>query len=197
MVDAIVREWVRILWDEHCSGFEDVWQLLAAFYADDGLVVARNPEHLQLAFDVLITLFDRVVFDRVGLKTNTTKTESMIFLPGRIRTPLTVEAYEARMVDTFREEKAGRKVTCPLYPDVSWQRGPSGPTWPPSMMPTSTTSSMTHSRGPFCHPHDTTPPSRWRTVSDGARSPTVRKGGRGTGVAMYNNARHALYNFIN
>ena len=42
----------------------------------------------------------------------------MVFLPGRIRTPLTVEAYEARMVDTFREEKAGRKVTCTLCPAV-------------------------------------------------------------------------------
>ena len=42
----------------------------------------------------------------------------MVFLPGRIRTPLTEEGYEARMVDTFREERAGRKVTCPICPDV-------------------------------------------------------------------------------
>ena len=98
MVDAIVREWVRILREEHDLGFEDVRELLAVFYADDGLIVSRNAEHLQLAFDALIGLFERV-----GLKTNTTKTESMVFLPGRIRTPLTEEGYEERMVDTFRE----------------------------------------------------------------------------------------------
>ena len=113
VVDAIVREWVRGLWEEHDLGFEDVRQLLACFYADDALVVARNPEHLQITCGVLITLFDQV-----GLETNTTKAEAMVFLPGRIRTPLTAEAYGARMVDTFREEKVGRKVTCPLCPDV-------------------------------------------------------------------------------
>ena len=55
-----------------------VWQLFVCFYADGGLLAARDPEHLQLAFDLLTALFDRV-----GLKTNTTKTEAMPFLPRR------------------------------------------------------------------------------------------------------------------
>ena len=36
----------------------------------------------------------------------------MVFLPGKIRTPLTAEAHEARMHDTFRAERTGRKVDC-------------------------------------------------------------------------------------
>ena len=36
----------------------------------------------------------------------------MVFLPGRIRTCLTAESYEARMGDLFREERRWRKVSC-------------------------------------------------------------------------------------
>ena len=61
-------------------GLDDVRWLFVCFYVDDGLLAARDPEHLQLAFDLLTALFDRV-----GLKTNTSKTEAMTFLPGRIR----------------------------------------------------------------------------------------------------------------
>ena len=107
MVDAIVREWVRVLQEVHGMGLEDVRRLMACFYADDDMIVARDPEELQVAFDVLTGLFNRF-----GLRTNTTKTEAMVFLPGRIRTPLTAEAYEARMDDTFRAEKTGRRVEC-------------------------------------------------------------------------------------
>ena len=88
-------------------GLEDVRRLIACFYADDGLIVARNPEDLQIAFDVLTGLFDRV-----GLRTNTTNTKAMVFLPGKIRTPLTAEAHESRMDDTFRAERTGRTVEC-------------------------------------------------------------------------------------
>ena len=107
MVDAIVREWVRVLQEVHGMGLEDVRRLLACFYADDGMIVARDPDDLQVAFDVLTGLFDRV-----GLRTNTTKTEAMVFLPGKIRTPLTAESYEARMDDVYRAEKTGRRVEC-------------------------------------------------------------------------------------
>ena len=55
--------------------------LLAAFYADDGLVQSRDPAFLQYAFDILVGLFGRV-----GLCTNTTKTEAMACVPGRICT---------------------------------------------------------------------------------------------------------------
>jgi hypothetical protein len=58
--------------------------------------VAHKPTLLQRAFDALIGLFDRV-----GLKTNTKKTEGMVFLPGRIRTSLSEDAYETQMDDLY------------------------------------------------------------------------------------------------
>ena len=61
-------------------GFDNVRQLFACFYADDGLLAARGPKHLKLTFDLFTSLFDRV-----GLKTNTSKTYAMTFLLGRIR----------------------------------------------------------------------------------------------------------------
>ena len=67
------------------AGFNatDIRTIVAVFYADDGLVAAREPKVLQDSFDILISLFERV-----GLETNTTKTEMMVFLPGRTRTGL-------------------------------------------------------------------------------------------------------------
>ena len=61
----------------------------ALFYADDGKVSSRNPAWLQGAIDVLTELFGRV-----GLKTNTDKTEVMVCHPGNICTQvLDKEAY--------------------------------------------------------------------------------------------------------
>ena len=105
MVDAVVRPW--LMESEGSIDFADVRRLLACFYADDGLIVARDPVLLQRAFDSLCTHFDRV-----GLKTNTTKTEALVFLPGRIRTCLTADVYKARMGDLYRKERRGRTVRC-------------------------------------------------------------------------------------
>ena len=71
------------------AGFDatDIWVITAVFYADDGLIAARNATLLQDSFDLLIDLFDRV-----GLATNKTKTEVMVFLPGRICTCLFEDA---------------------------------------------------------------------------------------------------------
>ena len=85
----------------------DIREIVACIYADDGLIAARDPTTLQDAIDDLVALFERV-----GLKTNTGKTEAMTFVPGRIRTPLTEEAYQARMSDFHREERKGCRVVC-------------------------------------------------------------------------------------
>ena len=66
--------------------------LLAAFYEDKGLVQSRDPAFLEHAFDILV-----VLFERVGLRTNTIKTEAMTCVPGKIRTALSHEAYTNRM----------------------------------------------------------------------------------------------------
>lgn len=54
------------------------------------------------------------LFERVGLKTNTKKTEIMIFVPGKIRTSLTEDAYRARMEEDFRRKWRGGKVECDI-----------------------------------------------------------------------------------
>ena len=90
MVDATVREWITQL-KERGVDTDDIRKLVACFCADNGLVAARDVDTLQKAFDVLTSLFDRV-----GLRTNTTKTEVMTCVAGRICTPLDQDAYEAR-----------------------------------------------------------------------------------------------------
>ena len=60
-----------------------------------------------MAVDLLTGLFDRV-----GLQTNTTKKEVMLFLPGKTRTALSERAYCARMDEDFRGAGKGWKVKC-------------------------------------------------------------------------------------
>ena len=76
------------------------------------MVAARDADTFQIqkTFDILTGLCDRV-----GLRTDTTKTEVMICVAGRICTPLDQDAYEARMSDLHRVERKGRKVECPAY----------------------------------------------------------------------------------
>ena len=111
MVDAIVREWLRQVLGEEVakSGVgSQIREFLVAFYADDGLIQARCPDMLQSSFDILISLFERV-----GLKTNTTKTKAMVCIPGRIRTRLTDDVYNnSRDGLVSRKEWKRRQVDC-------------------------------------------------------------------------------------
>ena len=112
MVDAVVREWLRIELGEEASrsgiGYE-LRSLLAAFYADDGLLASRDPVLLQRAMKSLVELFERV-----GLITNTKKTEAMTCLPGKIRVSLSQEAYRNRL-----EGHHGFRDSCLLYTSPS------------------------------------------------------------------------------
>ena len=77
MVDAVIREWLRQVLGNRVAADgigTQIRLLLAAFYADNGLVQSRDPEFLQFSFDILVGLFERV-----GLRTNTTKTEAHVF----------------------------------------------------------------------------------------------------------------------
>ena len=77
-------------------------------YADNRLVAARDTGTLQKVFDILKSLFDRV-----GLRINTSKTEVMICVAGCIHTHLDKDAYGPPMSDLHRTERKGRKVDCP------------------------------------------------------------------------------------
>ena len=64
IIDTVVRCWKQL--NEQSKSF---------FYADDGLLENTNPEDLQKDLDLIIKLFERL-----GLKTNKTKTKSMIII---------------------------------------------------------------------------------------------------------------------
>ena len=80
MVDAVIREWLRLqLGTEvaHSGIGNQIRTLLAAFYANGGLVQLRDPVFLQEAFNALVALFERV-----GLRTNTKKKRGDDMHPG-------------------------------------------------------------------------------------------------------------------
>ena len=60
---------------------EEIRSFLVAFYADNGLLQLRDLVHLQAAADILVGLFECA-----GLKTNTSKTQAMVYIPGKVRT---------------------------------------------------------------------------------------------------------------
>ena len=95
MIDAVIREWLRQVLGNRVAvdGIRThIRLLLAAFYADNGLVQSRDLEFLQFSFDILVGFFERV-----ELLTKTKKTEAMTCIPGRIRTALSHKAYANRM----------------------------------------------------------------------------------------------------
>jgi hypothetical protein len=112
LTDAVVREWIRILreggaFEEH-ELLEFMNSFFAIFYVDDAYLASRDAGFLQHALDILIDLFERV-----GLKTNTSKTQAMICTPGRIRTQLPTESYRRmRQGRVTASEWNSRDVEC-------------------------------------------------------------------------------------
>ncbi len=60
----------------------------ALFYVNDAFLASWDAGFLQHALTLLVDLFKRV-----GLQVNTSKTQTMICTPGRIRTQLPSESY--------------------------------------------------------------------------------------------------------
>ena len=92
LVDAVVREMFWQLREEGDYKEAELAELLATFFAifyvDDAYLALRDAGFLQHALDILVGRFERV-----GLQCNTTKTQTMICTPGRIRTQLPFEPY--------------------------------------------------------------------------------------------------------
>ncbi len=92
LVDAVVREMFWQLREEGDYKEAELAELLATFFAifyvDDAYLALRDAGFLQHALDILVGRFERV-----GLQCNTTKTQTMICTPGRIRTQLPLESY--------------------------------------------------------------------------------------------------------
>jgi hypothetical protein len=92
LFDAVACEWLRELRE---GGNYKVWELddlmltfFAIFYVDDAYLTSRDAGFLQCTLDILVSLFERV-----GLETNTSKMQTMICTPGRIRTQLPTKSY--------------------------------------------------------------------------------------------------------
>ena len=82
--------------------------LFAIFYVDDAYIASRDPAFLQQAIDGLVS-----AFERVGLETNTKKTQAMTCTPGTIRLQLPTESYlRMRTGRTPAADWDARTVTC-------------------------------------------------------------------------------------
>ena len=106
VVDAVDRHWLEGLQEskeeKDAEGGEGHFS--AVFYADDGMVGARDPKWLQGAFSALVA-----IFDRVGLQTNVDKTVSMACQPCRAGSGnRTADGYRRRVTGEgryFRERQ--------------------------------------------------------------------------------------------
>jgi hypothetical protein len=90
-VNCVIREWLHQVMGDNIAweGVGDaVRDQCIAFFVDDRLVSARCPVWLQLFFDILTQLFERI-----GLLANADKTKVMICVPGKIQAALTEEEY--------------------------------------------------------------------------------------------------------
>jgi hypothetical protein len=92
LVDAVVWEWMQQLEETRDYKEEEVGEYMATFFAifyvDDAFLASWDAGFLQHALTLLVNLFKRV-----GLQANTSKTQTMICTPGRIRTQLPSESY--------------------------------------------------------------------------------------------------------
>ena len=111
IVDAVVREWMRImretLDDSDGQLAARVEALFAIFYVDDGYIASIDAEFLQEALDILVE-----TFTRVGLATNTKKTQAMVCTPGKIRIQLPSDSYRRLREGVAAGEEGKRVVVC-------------------------------------------------------------------------------------
>ncbi len=80
----------------------------AIFYVDDTYLASWDAEFLKYVLTHLVYFFERI-----GLQTNTTKTQMMICTPGRIRTQLSTESYrQMQQGQVSASEWNSRNVEC-------------------------------------------------------------------------------------
>jgi hypothetical protein len=77
------------------------------FYVDDGYIASRDGKFLQEALNILVE-----TFRRIGLATNTKKTQAMICMPGKIRVQLPTDSYKCMCEGEAAGEELQRAVVC-------------------------------------------------------------------------------------
>ncbi len=81
--------------------------LFAIFYVDDGYIALRDAEFLQEALNILVE-----TFKRVGLATNTKKTQAMVCTLGKIRLQLPTDSYRRLREGASAEGGSKRPTVC-------------------------------------------------------------------------------------
>jgi hypothetical protein len=81
--------------------------LFTIFYVDDGYIASRDAEFLQEALDILVE-----TFKRVGLATNTKKTQAMVCTPGKIRLQLPTNSYRRLREGDHAEGESKQPEVC-------------------------------------------------------------------------------------
>ena len=112
VVDAMVNNWGTVViagaeeWGERGK---EGWHQAALFYADDGMVASYDSCWIQVAFNTLVDLFDRV-----GLRNNFRKTVGMVCHPCQAAVTQSDVAYGRHMTGKgplYQERQRGR-VQC-------------------------------------------------------------------------------------
>ncbi len=87
VVNAVVWEWMWLMRvtmnDVEGNLVKRIVGLFAVFYIGNGYIASHDAEFLQEALDILVK-----TFKRVGLATNTKKTQAMICMPDKIQVQL-------------------------------------------------------------------------------------------------------------
>jgi hypothetical protein len=109
--NAVVRKWMRLICvtidDAEGNLTECIAGLLAVFYVNNGYIASLNAEFLQEALNILIK-----TFKRVGLTTNTKKTQAMICMPGKIWVQLPMDSYKCMREGVATGEESRRAMVC-------------------------------------------------------------------------------------
>ncbi len=111
LVNTLVWEWMRLMRakinDTDGNLAKRIAGLFVVFYVDDGYIASRDAEFLQEALDILVK-----TFKRVGLATNTKKTQTMVCTLGRIRVQLPSDLYKRMRKGVAAGEELQRAVVC-------------------------------------------------------------------------------------
>ncbi len=111
LVDTVVREWMwlmRAMIDNADGNLAKcIAGLFLVFYVDDGYIASRDAEFLQDALNILVK-----TFKRVGLATNTKKTQAIVCTPGKIWVQLPTDSYRCMREGVAIGEESQRAVVC-------------------------------------------------------------------------------------
>ena len=89
-------------------GYRDLVKVfLMLFYADDTIITHWDPDWIQESLNVIIK-----IFERIGLRTNPSKTKAMICVPGKIQTRFPTSVYNRTRIGLSTAQDGSHRVEC-------------------------------------------------------------------------------------